>query len=71
MIARFKVALGLLLLAPAFWILIAAADMRFDHPELTETQLFNTVGWVPYVALILALPGLGFIAWGMQDNEEE
>jgi hypothetical protein len=37
---------------------------------MTETQLFNANGWLPVVAMVIAVPGAMLIHAGVQDYED-
>jgi hypothetical protein len=62
--------LGAILLVPGAFCFIAAWAFRFDNPGMTETQLFNAIGWLPVVAMVIAVPGAMLIHAGVQDYED-
>lgn len=71
MTPRVKVFAGVILLIPAIILSLWSFDFQFSNPGLTETQLFNEIGWVPFALMVIALPSALLISAGVTEDEEE
>lgn len=68
---KLKVFIGVVLLIPAVALALWGSLYRFDNPQLTETQIFNEIGWYPFAVFLLAVPGSILIATGCEDYNNE
>jgi len=67
---RLKVAAGCVLALPGLAVLISWLIFAYGHPELTQLQVFNRVGWMPMIGIALLAFPLYLIWSGFDDDAE-
>lgn len=66
---NWKIITGLLLMLPLFVALGYCVLFQFGNPEMTHTQIFNAIGFWPYLTMVPGLGGFILYCAGREDYE--